>query len=1055
LGDLNHQALSKRSLFAKQNRPFLHPIVWQKVKVLWTGKSHEILALAILYFLTAKLGQTLAIPPGNVTPVWIPSGIILAAVLVKGYGIWPGIFLGAFAGNVSAYFSPDSAAAIVRALIAGTANGLGDSLCALVGAFLILKYTRNPFPFNRLSHVFRFIVYGAIAGSFISALFGVTGLWAMGFLPWDQYGPVFLTWWTGDGVGVLILTPILLSLLCPPPSQSHKPGTRLETLFYLGALTTTAFYSLGFSEQQLGHVGLFALLPLSMWSIFRLSQRVTHASILIIASLAITFTALNVGWLQGKALNDALIELQLFMATISISLLILDSIFIQKQTAERSLHRLNTTLEQRVHQRTVELEHERDSLSQSEAKIRWLIDNIFAGVVVHGADTSVLSCNHQAEKILGLSLSQMQGKTAIDPYWQFIDNSGHTMQVQDYPVSQVVRTLTPLKDIVLGILRPDHDEITWVLVNGTPLFDPQGACIEVIISFVDITELRKAEERNRHSSVVFENTAEGVLITDLQANIINANQAFTTITGYSKEEVIGQNVRFLQSGKHDQAFYKTLWTTILQDGSWHGEIWNRRKDGSIYPELLTISTVRGEQGQATAYVAVFSDITKLKQSEKRLNYLAHHDPLTDLPNRLLFNSQLQQSIKQAVRRRSSLAVVLIDLDHFKSVNDTLGHQAGDELLKQVARRLKQTIRDNDILARISGDEFILLLEDISTPEAASVVLEKLKAVVKKPFEIAGTKLYVLSSMGVSLFPQDGETASELIRNADMAMYRAKEDGRNTHKFFTADLTDKALRHAQLENAMREALVRQEFYPVYQPQINLQTGCVIGMEVLLRWQSAEMGWVSPGVFIPAAEQNGMIRELGEWVLETACRQGKVWLDQGLDIGWIAVNISGKQLQARNFADNVRQILERTEFPTQHLELEVTESCVMQVPEISIQQLEMLKALGIQISIDDFGTGYSSLSYLKRLPIDKLKIDQAFIRDIYTDADDMAITSSVIALGHALELTVIAEGVETEEQAQFLKDQCCDEAQGYLYSKPISTDQIPPFLKDWCKGGHLDQ
>ncbi|MDA0867685.1 MAG: EAL domain-containing protein, partial [Cyanobacteria bacterium] len=702
--------------------------------------------------------------------------------------------------------------------------------------------------------------------------------------------------------------------------------------------------------------------------------------------MAITFTALNVDWLQGKDLNNALIELPLLIAIIAVSLVILNNIFARKEGAERGLEPIvDATLEQQIHQCTVELEHQSNSLKQSEAKIRGFINSLYVGVVVYGIDTAIILSNPRAEEILGLSMDQMQGKLAIDPYWQFVNEHRQIMKVEDYPVSQILNTLKPLESKVLGILRPDLDDITWVLANGFPVIDPQGSLTEVIISFVDITDQKKAEERNRYSSVIFENTTEGVITTDLAANIISVNKAFTSITGYGKEEVIGKNVRFLQSGQHDQAFYQAMWTSIRQQGSWRGEIWNRRKDGTLYPELLNISMVTNDQGQATAYVAVFSDITKLKQSQEYLDYLAHHDSLTGLPNRLLFNTQLQQSIKQAVRHHVSLAVVFIDLDHFKTVNDTLGHQAGDELLKQVAQRFGKVLRNNDTIARIGGDEFVMLLEDIHTPGAVMVVLEKLKAAVSAPFEILGTKLYIFSSMGVSLFPQDGETASELMRNADMAMYRAKDNGRNAYKFFTADLTEQARRHAQLENAMREAFVRQEFYLVYQPQINLKTGQVIGMEVLLRWQSAEIGLVSPAVFIPAAEQNGMIRDIGRWVLETACRQGKVWLDQGLDIGWMAVNVSGKQLQDQDFADDVRRVLDTTQFPAQHLELEVTESFVMQVPEVSIQHLNTLKALGIQISIDDFGTGYSSLSYLKRLPIDKLKIDQAFIRDIYTDAD----------------------------------------------------------------------
>ncbi|MGA1408393.1 MAG: bifunctional diguanylate cyclase/phosphodiesterase [Prochlorotrichaceae cyanobacterium] len=1031
--------------FSKEHdRGFGFSQAWQKVGRNVLEQGFNILLLAVIYFLSAKLGQTFAIPPGNVTPVWIPSGIILAVILIKGYEMWPGIFLGAFLGNVSAYFSTDSVATIVRALLAGTANGIGDSLCATVGAFLILKYTQTTFPFNRFRHVCCFIVYGAIVGSFISAFLGVTSLCATGFLPWDQYLSVLFTWWTGDGVGVLILTPVILSWMGREQGPRLGLALRLETIVYLMIITFATFYSLLPSRI---HIDLLILLPLSMWSVVRLTQEITHLSILIISGTAITFTVLNIGLFQDQDLNSVLIELQLFIAVISISLLIFKSIFIEKATAQAELSHLNATLEQRIRERTLELEQQRDSLKQSEAKIRSLIQSIHSGVVVHRADTSIILSNPRAEEILGLNLEQMQGKLAIDPYWQFIDEDYRTLGIEDYPISRVLKTLKPLENIVIGILRPDRHYVTWVLVNGFPHFNPNGALSEVIVSFVDITNLKTAEEKNRHSAVVFDNTIEGIFITDLDCKIINVNSAFTKITGYSREEVIGEKPHLFKSGKHDSEFYQKMWDSIHHQDHWRGEIWNRRKDHSVYPALLNISIVRDDQGKGTAYVAVFSDITQLKQSEQHLNYLAHHDSLTDLPNRLLFNSCLQHSIQQAFRHNSSLAVVFVDLDHFKNINDSLGHHAGDELLKQVAQRLKNIIRSNDIIARISGDEFVLLLEDIYQQDAIIIILEKLMSSFKEPFDVLETKLYISACMGVSLFPQDGITVVDLMRNADLAMYQSKEEGRNTYKFFTADLTERALQRARIENALQEALLRKEFYLMYHPQIHLHTHQIVGMEVLLRWQHLEMGMISPATFIPIAEQNGLIRDLGRWVLLLACRQGKAWLDQGVDFGRMAINVSGKQLQDKDFAHDVRWILAETQFPAQHLELEVTESFVMRVPEVSIQHLSTLKDLGIQISIDDFGTGYSSLSYLKRLPIDKLKIDQTFIRDIYTDSDDMAITSSVIAMGHALGLTVIAEGVETESQAQFLKDQHCDEAQGYLYSKPLLEERFLTFLAEW--------
>ncbi|MGK7890943.1 MAG: EAL domain-containing protein [Leptolyngbyaceae cyanobacterium] len=567
------------------------------------------------------------------------------------------------------------------------------------------------------------------------------------------------------------------------------------------------------------------------------------------------------------------------------------------------------------------------------------------------------------------------------------------------------------------------------------------------------------------AAAVFESTVQGVAITNLEGTILDVNQAFVEITGYGRDEVIGENHRLLQSGYHDRSFYQALWQQLKKQGYWRGEIWNRRRDGSIYPELLTIGTVRNEQGQPTGYVGVFSDITPAKRSEEQLKRLAHHDPLTDLPNRLLLNARLKQSIKRAKRQQQQFALVFIDLDRFKQINDSLGHSSGDLLLQQLSLRLTGSLRADDTVARISGDEFVVLLEDIGSAEGAIVVVRKLVDVFKVPFTLGNQEVYMTASLGISLFPDDGNNAADLLRNADAAMYQAKEEGRNTYCFYAEDVTAAVFEQALTENALKGALNRQEFYLVYQPQVGLRpelsssispelqpggnqegaaVGALKGMEVLLRWQHSELGLVSPGRFIPLAEQSGLIREIGFWVLRTACIQGKHWLDQGLDFGHLAVNVAGPQIQHRDFVQEVQTALLESGLPAQHLELEITESFVMQHPGERVEQLQRLRNLGIQISIDDFGTGYSSLSYLKQLPIDKLKIDQSFVRDIPEDANDMAIAEAVIALGQALNLQVIAEGVETEDQAQFLREKGCHEAQGYFFSKPVRPDAIEHLL-----------
>ncbi|MBD2426404.1 EAL domain-containing protein [Phormidium sp. FACHB-1136] len=587
-------------------------------------------------------------------------------------------------------------------------------------------------------------------------------------------------------------------------------------------------------------------------------------------------------------------------------------------------------------------------------------------------------------------------------------------------------------------------QIKHIYARGETQYSDDGQPLRAFGTVQDMTEQVLASERLQQAAAVFESTLEGVMITDLRGRILDVNQAFETITGYHDSEAIGQTPRLLKSGRHDDAFYQHLWQTLVTQGSWHGEIWNRRKDGTIYPSLLTITTVRNGENQATGYVGVFSDITATKENQERLDYLAHHNPLTELPNRLLFNDRLRHALTLASRQNTRLALIFVDVDRFKHINDSMGHGAGDDLLRQLAQRFQALVRTNDTVAHLSGDEFVVLLEDVTHSQNVTLVINKLLEALKDPIQIQGQEIYVTVSMGISLFPNDGDDPATLLRNADTAMYQAKEEGRNTYRFYTEEMMAITFEQMLLENALRGALDRQEFHLVYQPQVDLISRRLVGLEALLRWQHPELGMVSPVQFIPLAEQTGLIRDIGLWVLRSACRQGREWLDQGLSFGRIAVNIAGPQIRQNGLLSVVQSALAESHLPPTHLELEVTESFIMEGATDSIEQLASLRDLGIQISIDDFGTGYSSLSYLKQLPIEKLKIDRSFIRDIPQDANDMAIAEAVIALGHALNLRVIAEGVETEEQAGFLIHKGCHEAQGYLYSRPLLPQHIQALL-----------
>ena len=553
----------------------------------------------------------------------------------------------------------------------------------------------------------------------------------------------------------------------------------------------------------------------------------------------------------------------------------------------------------------------------------------------------------------------------------------------------------------------------------------------------DISERRESETKLRQSATVFDCTAEAIVITDTKARVLDVNAAFTAMSGYTRDEVLGRNPSFWKSNIHNQEFYAGMWASVLDTGEWRGEIINRNKDGSLAPALSTINTVRDTDGTPTAYVAIYTDISQIKASQEQLAHLAHHDALTDLPNRVLFNERLQHSLDRSARRGGRVAVVFVDLDNFKNVNDSLGHLYGDKLLIEVAGILKSVLRSDDTVARIGGDEFTILIEDVGERNALIMVVEKIIDAFDREFPLGGSVVRVTPSLGISISPDDGKDAQTLMRNADAAMYRAKALGRNTYQFYTQELTQLAFERIHLDAAMRNAIPRREFEIFYQPQLDLTSKRLIGMEVLARWQHPELGVVRPDVFIPIAEDNGLILPLGEWILEQACRQAKRWLDAGLDVGTVAVNISGVQVRRGSLPETVARVLQASGLEPGYLELEVTESAIMGDSQNAIDVLHELRRIGVTLAVDDFGTGYSSLSYLKSLPVHRIKIDKSFVRDIPDDANDVAITRAVIALAKSLNLEPIGEGVETEEQRRFLIAEGCLSGQGFLFDPPLNA------------------
>ncbi|MDQ2075992.1 bifunctional diguanylate cyclase/phosphodiesterase [Marinimicrobium sp. ABcell2] len=547
------------------------------------------------------------------------------------------------------------------------------------------------------------------------------------------------------------------------------------------------------------------------------------------------------------------------------------------------------------------------------------------------------------------------------------------------------------------------------------------------------------------SAKLFEYGNEGFIVTAPDQRIVMVNKAFTRITGYSEAEALGQTPALLSSGRHDAAFYEAMWSELASTGSWQGEVWNRRKDGSIYPEWLSISQVCNEEGEVCHYIGIISDISGLKHSQEQVQHLAYYDPLTNLPNRLLLDERAHFALGMSKRSGKSMALVFLDLDHFKQINDSLGHHVGDELLIGFARRLALALRDQDTLARRSGDEFILVLPDTDANGAAHTA-QKLLNLLKAPFQISGYSLSVTCSLGIALYPSDGHTLDELYTSADIAMYRAKQDGRGVYRFFTSEQQAKHARTMTLESALKQAVEQQQFEVYYQPQYNLADGTLVGIEALLRWHHAELGDVPPQEFIPIAETNGLILPLGEWVLREATQQLNRWSSAGLTPVRMAVNLSTHQFNQNNFFEILLGILSEAELGAEYLELELTETAAMQDAEHNIRITNQFTRAGISLSMDDFGIGYSSVSCLRRFNLRTLKIDMSLVRDLDSDPDDQAIVGSIITLARGLGLKTIAEGVETEAQANYLRTLGCHYAQGYLYGKPLPARDLEQLLRE---------
>jgi diguanylate cyclase (GGDEF)-like protein/PAS domain S-box-containing protein len=595
--------------------------------------------------------------------------------------------------------------------------------------------------------------------------------------------------------------------------------------------------------------------------------------------------------------------------------------------------------------------------------------------------------------------------------------------------------------------RKDGSEY-WESASISPIRDELGEITNFIAIKEDITQQKEDNDNLKMAAAVFEATQEGIMTTDPRLRITAVNPAFTEITGYTENEVLGNTPAILSSGKHDADFYKNMWAVLLRDGRWSAEVWNKRKDGSLYPQSLSVTVVSDDRGEVSQYIAILSDISERKAQEEKIHYQAYYDGLTGLPNRSLLMDRIEHDLELAKRTAHVSSLLFVDLDRFKRVNDTMGHDVGDRLLEEVAERLKRIVRASDTISRFGGDEFVVYLADISGPEDAVLVAEKIVESLSKPFDLNGFEVFAGASVGIALAPNDADRPDELLRLADLAMYKAKESGRNQYHFFALKMQDKVNRKLALENLMRKALDNNEFEVFYQPIIDSVSKEIFGFEALARWKQPDEGMIPPSEFIPVAEESGLIAPLGEWVLEQACHDISV-LDSGQvnEKLHLSVNVSSRQYPLGFNAASLNNILVKTGFSGHLLSLELTESILLEDDPDLLQWLSDFKELGVNLSIDDFGTGYSSLSYLKRFPINVLKIDQAFIADLNKEDDSASLVKAIIAMARSLNMNVIAEGVELQSQVELIEHLTCHYMQGYYFAKPMPIAELTEWIANY--------
>ncbi len=683
-----------------------------------------------------------------------------------------------------------------------------------------------------------------------------------------------------------------------------------------------------------------------------------------------------------------------------------------------------------------DLKHAQQAAAEDAHFFEQLGDTIPSPIFWKDAKGRYRGCNKAFEDYVGIARCELIGRTVYDI-------APRDLADVYAAADQALFESGGVQTYEAGVQYHDGSKHEVAFYKAT-FSQKDGSLGGLVGVMLDITGRKRAEENLKLSSTVFENSTQGILITDALQRILTVNRSFCEITGYAPHEVAGQTPAVLHSGRQETAFYQKMWKAINEEGQWSGEMWNRRKSGEVFAEHLSITRVLNESGEVANYIGIFSDISQYKDAQHQIERLSFYDGLTGLPNRAFLHDRLHQALSHAQRNGQRFALLAIDLDRLTHINDSLGHHIGDRLLLATGERLQCVLRGADSLSRHIGDEFVVIMDEPDEPHAAADLAERLLAELARVFILEGHEVSISACIGISMYPEDGDTPDMLLKNADVALHHAKGLGGGRYQFFRQEMNLASAERLQIESNLHQAIQRNELRIFYQPQVDLGTGRIIGMEALVRWLHPEMGMVSPARFIPIAEETGQIVDIGRWVLREACRQARRWHDNGYPDLRVAVNVSAYQLTRDDFADQVRQALQESGLAPDQLELELTESMIMRRTERVISVMAQLRGMGVKFSIDDFGTGYSSLAQLNSFPIDKLKIDQSFVRGIGAAGNGSAITCAIIALGRSLDLMVIAEGVETSEQQQFLVENGCHGMQGYLFSRPLPVQDFSALL-----------